>query len=206
MYAKANAGQYSLINRYRYYQTYTGEPAIQLGYAELLFNIAEAINRGWITSGPLGNAEAHYKAAIKASRKFYGIPESGTFTAYFLKSGSPGSTGVYNAYNVNFDFATYYTQSNVAYAGNNATGLDQILKQRYLALFRHSGLEAYFQNRRTGVPVFTTGPGTGNGSRIAKRFQYFGSELTSNADNYKAALQSQYAGNDDINGVMWILK
>lgn len=206
MYAKANAGEYSLINRYRYYQTYTGEPAIQLGYAELLFNIAEAINRGWITSGPLGNAEAHYKAAIKASMKFYGIPESGTFTAYFLKSGSPGSTGVYNTYNVNFDFATYYAQSSVTYAGNNATGLDQILKQRYLALFRHSGLEAYFQNRRTGVPVFTTGPGTGNGSRIAKRFQYFGSELTSNADNYKAALQSQYAGNDDINGVMWILK
>ncbi|HTD94988.1 MAG TPA: SusD/RagB family nutrient-binding outer membrane lipoprotein, partial [Chitinophagaceae bacterium] len=51
MYIKANSGQYSLINRYHFYQTYTGEPSIQIGYSEQCFNIAEAINRGWITSG-----------------------------------------------------------------------------------------------------------------------------------------------------------
>jgi hypothetical protein len=45
MYVKANSGQYSLINRRHYYQTYTGEPSIQIGYPEMLFNIAEAINR-----------------------------------------------------------------------------------------------------------------------------------------------------------------
>lgn len=206
MYAKANAGQYSLINRYRYYQTYTGEPAIQIGYPEMLFNIAEAINRGWIAAGPLGNAEEHYKAAIKASMQFYGIPENGSFTANFLKSGSPGSSAVYNSYNVSFNFANYYAQSSVAYSSTPATALEQILKQRYLALFRHSGLEAYYQNRRTGIPVFTTGPGTGNGTRIAERFQYFDSEVTSNPENYTEALKSQFGGNDDINGVMWILK
>lgn len=205
MYAEANAGKYSLINRYRYYQTYTGEPAIQLGYPEMLFNIAEAINRGWITTGPLGNAEDHYKAGIMASMDFYDIPESGSFSVYFLKSGSPGSTAVYNTHTVNFDFNTYYAQSSVKYAGG-VTGLTQILKQRYLALFRHSGLEAYYQNRRTGVPVFTTGPGTGNGARIAKRFQYFGSEQTSNSENYNAALKTQFSGNDDINAEMWLLK
>jgi len=73
-------------------------------------------------------------------------------------------------------------------------------------MFRHSGLESYYSQRRTGVPVFTTGPGTGNGSRIALRFQYPTSEITANAVNYKAALQSQFGGNDDINGLMWILK
>jgi len=78
--------------------------------------------------------------------------------------------------------------------------------RRYLALFRHSGLESYFTNRRTGVPVFTTGPGTGNSERIPVRFQYPGQERTANADNYKSALQAQFAGNDDINGVMWILQ
>jgi hypothetical protein len=57
MYVKANAGQYSLINRKHYYETYTGEPSIQIGYPELLFNIAEAINRDWVPSGPLGDAE-----------------------------------------------------------------------------------------------------------------------------------------------------
>jgi Starch-binding associating with outer membrane len=206
MYVKANAGQYSLINRKRYYETYTGEPSIQIGYPELLFNIAEAINRGWVASGPLGDAEAHYKAAIKASMSYYGIPESGSFTAYFLKSGNPGKTAIYNTYSINFDFDTYYNQAAVKYSGNNATGIMQVLTQRYIALFRHSGYESYFTYRRTGVPAFTTGPGTGNGTRIAMRFQYPSSEKTANGDHYQAALQSQYGGNDDINGKMWILQ
>ena len=84
--------------------------------------------------------------------------------------------------------------------------LTQILQQKYIALFRHSGLESYFTWRRTGVPTFTTGPGTGNGQRIALRFQYNASEITANTVNYNKALASQYGGNDDINGVMWILK
>jgi hypothetical protein len=38
------------------------------------------------------------------------------------------------------------------------------------------------------------------------RFQYPTNEITTNATNYQAALTSQFGGNDDINGVMWILK
>ncbi|MEP6684376.1 MAG: SusD/RagB family nutrient-binding outer membrane lipoprotein [Parafilimonas sp.] len=207
MYQKTNSGQYSLINRHRFYETYTGEPSIQIGYAEMCFNIAEAINRGWISEGPAGNAETYYLTGIKASMAFYGIPESGSFTAYFLKSGSPGSSAIYSTENVAVDFNNiYYKQSSVKYAGNNATGLTQILQQKYLALFRHSGLEAYYQNRRTGVPTFTTGAGTGNSGRIPLRFQYPSNEKTANATNYKSALQLQYGGNDDINGTMWLLK
>ena len=137
---------------------------------------------------------------------YYGIPESGSFNAYFLESGSPGSTAVYNTYSVNFDFTVFYNQASIKYAGDNAAGLTQILKEKYISLFRHSGFESYFTFRRTGVPTFTTGPGTGNGSRIAMRFKYPGSENTANADNYKAALQSQFGGNDDINGIMWIIQ
>lgn len=206
MYVKANSGEYSLINRKRYYETYTGEPSIQIGYPEMLFNIAEAINRGWVVSGPLGDAEAHYQAAIKASMSYYGIPESGSFTAHFLQSGSPGSTATYSDHSVNFDFSTFYGQASVKYAGDNATGLTQILTERYIALFRHSGFESYFTYRRTGVPAFTTGPGTGNGGRIAMRYKYPGSEASANTENYNAALQSQFGGNDDINGMMWIIK
>jgi hypothetical protein len=47
---------------------------------------------------------------------------------------------------------------------------------------------------------------TGNSGRIALRFQYSDVEKTANTKNYDAALQSQYGGNDDINGVMWLLK
>lgn len=206
MYVKANAGEYSLINRYHFYQTYTAEPSIQIGYPEMLLNIAEAINRGWLASGPLGDAEDYYVAAIKASMGFYGIPESGTFTANFLQSGSPGSTAVYNAYEINFDFDDYYSNPAVTYSGNNAAGLTQILEQKYLAQFRHSGLESYFTYRRTGIPDFTTGPGTGNSGRIPLRFQYPSDERSANLDNYQEALDAQFGGNDDINATMWILK
>ncbi len=53
MYSNASAGDYSFINRYRYYNNFTGEPDVLVGYKEMCFNIAEAIERGWIT----GNAE-----------------------------------------------------------------------------------------------------------------------------------------------------
>ena len=204
MYLKTNNGQYSLINRKRYYDTYIGEPGIQVGYPEMLFNIAEAINRGWISPGPAGGAEEYYKAGIRASMSFYGIPESGSMNVYFLHPGA--SLGNYDTYSVPVSFMEYTSQPTVKYMGSNAGGLTQILQQKYIALFRHSGLEAYYQFRRTGIPVFTAGPGTGNSGRIAWRFQYPSTERTANADNYKAALQSQFGGNDDINGVMWILK
>jgi hypothetical protein len=204
MYVKTNNGQYSLINRKHYYDGYTAEPSIQIGYPEMCFNIAEAINRGWVTGGALGDAEAYYKEGIKSSLSFYNIPETGNLTVYFLHPGA--SLGTYDNYTVPVDFNTYYNQATVKYGGNNATGLTQLLNQRYLALFRHSGLEAYFDYRRTGVPTFNTGPGTGNGTRIAMRFRYPISELTSNPANYKAALQKQFSGNDDINGIMWIVQ
>lgn len=200
MYIKANSGKYSLLNRKHYYETYTGEPAIQIGYPELCFNIAEAINRGWIT----GDAENYYKAGIQASMGFYNIPQTGPMTVYFLHPGA--SLGTSDTYTVNVDFDTYYGQAAVKYNGNTTTGLTQILQQKYLALFRQSGIEAYYQFRRTGVPTFTTGPGTGNSGRIALRFQYPDSEKTANATNYQSALQSQFNGNDDINGMMWLLK
>jgi hypothetical protein len=207
MYVKANAGKYSLLNRYRYYRTYVGENNIQIGYPELCFNIAEAINRGWSTTLTASDAESYYKKGIEASMIFYGIPSSGTFTAYFIKSGyGVSASGAFDAYSISADFDTYYNQDSVAYLGNNSNGLLQILRQRYLALYIHSGLESYFTYRRTGVPEFTTGTGTGNSARIAWRFQYPSSEQSTNTTNYQAALDSQYDGDDDINGVMWILK
>ncbi len=203
MYANAGLQYYSFLSRKRYYSTYTGEPSIQIGYPELMFNIAEGINRGWAT----GNAETYYVAGIQASMAYYNIPTTGSFTAYFYRPGSTSTANIgnYDTYPITTNWAAYYAQTAVKYAGS-ATGLTQILQQRYLALFRHSGLESYFTYRRTGVPTFTTGPGTDNGQRIAWRFQYPSSERTANTTNYNAALTSQYGGNDDINGVMWILK
>jgi len=202
MYNNAGLQKYSFLNRYRYFRTLVGEPTIQIGYPELCFNIAEGLNRGWAT----GNAETWYTNGIQASMAFYGLPLNGTYVASFYRPGSTDvkATSNYDTYSIPVNYATYYAQPSVQYT-SSAAGLTQILQQKYLALFRHSGLEAYYNYRRTGVPTFTTGPGTGNGSRIAKRFRYPASERTANTANYQTALQSQYGGNDDINGVMYLL-
>jgi len=206
MYNNATLQRYSFLNRKHFYSTYTGEPSIQIGYPELMFNIAEGINLGWAS----GDAEAYYKKGIQASFDSYSIPTgTGAFTAYFYHP-TTNSKGVtdgtsYNTYQVSVNWDTYYAQALVKYA-SGATGLKQILQQKYLALFRHSGLESYFTYRRTGVPTFTTGPGTGNGTRIPLRFEYPTSERTVNAVNYNKALSNQYGGSDDINATMWILK
>lgn len=196
-------GVYSFYGRSRYYRTYTAEPTILIGYIEMNFNIAEAINRGWIT----GDAEEWYKKGILASLSFYGIKE-GLNTFYYLKAGGRVTeSGDYIPYTVNFAFNDYYNQPSVKYTGNNSTGLNQILIQKYLAFFQNSGLEAYYNYRRTGVPGFAQGgPGTGNSGKIPKRFQYPGTERTTNAANLTDALQRQFGGNDDVNAEMWILK
>lgn len=199
MSSKAGNGEYSFINRRRYYSTYTAEPAILVGYPEMCFNIAEAMNRGWIP----GNAEEWYEKGIQASISFYGIVD-GNNPVYFQKPG--GTLNDFNTYTIAFNFETYYAQPSVKYAGNVTTGLNQILLQKYLAFFQNSGFEAYYNWRRTGVPTFLTGPGTGNSQRVARRFQYPTSELATNPANLKEALQRQYGGTDDINAEMWVVK
>ena len=197
-------GKISYINRYRYYSGYTGETTAIVGYTEMCFNIAEAINRGWITSGPQGDAEAYYNAGIKSSMAFYSIPQKGAMTVYSLPLGVPVS-GPYVSNTVNVDYDAYYAQPSVKYAGNNETGIRQINEQKYAAFFLNSGLEPYFNWRRTGYPVFKTGVGTGNNGKIALRYKYFAADQSANTANYNAAI-AQYNNVDDINGVMWILK
>lgn len=197
--SNVDTAEYSVRSRSRYYANYTGEPGVQVGYAEMCFNIAEAINRGWVS----GSAENWYKNGIKASLSFYTIPVSGpgTVTKIYPATG-PGAV----TYTIPFDFeGTYYVQASVKYAGDNATGLQQVLTQKYLAFFQNSGWEAYFNWRRTGMPAFNTGTGTGNSGRIPKRFRYPNSETTTNGANLSAALQRQFAGSDDINAAMWLV-
>ena len=125
---------------------------------------------------------------------------------YYLKAGGRVSESAdYINYKVNFLFNAYYAQTTVAYAGNNITGREQIIKQKYLAFFQNSGFEAYYNYRRTNIPDFAkAGPGTGNSGLIPKRFQYPGTERTTNGANLATALQTQFGGNDNINASLWI--
>ncbi|MDQ6890001.1 MAG: SusD/RagB family nutrient-binding outer membrane lipoprotein, partial [Bacteroidota bacterium] len=194
---ESGAGKISLYNYNHYYSTFTAEPTLILSYGEICYDIAEAINRGWIA----GDAESWYVKGTTAMFDFYGIVD-GNNTVVFRNATGTGNI----TYTVPFSFSAYFNQPLVKYMGDNTAGLKQILTEKYLGYARNSGLQAYFQWRRTGIPSFYTGPGTGNGGKIPLRFQYPSNEITANGNNLSTALQSQYGGNDDINALMWIVK
>jgi len=198
---EASTGVYSFINRKRYFDTYVGEADVLVGYKEMCFNIAEAANRGWITA----DAATWYKTGITESFKFYGLdPAQTSFTATFQQP-TQTSVGSYTTYPFTFDFNAYYSKPAVQYVAG-ATGLNQIILQKYLAMFQNSGWEAYFNYRRTGVPAFQTGTGVGNNGVIPKRWAYPVNEQSVNSANWKAALANQQFSTDDLNGTMWLLK
>jgi hypothetical protein len=125
-----------------------------------------------------GNAAQHYNNGITASMKFYGISDA--------------------------EISNYLAQPTVAY--NPANAIPMIITQKYIAFFLNSGTEPFFEQRRTGIPTFSTGPGTQNGGKVPKRWMYPQSEFSYNGGNVQEAVSRQYSGNDDINGLMWVLQ
>jgi hypothetical protein len=206
----AAAGQYSYLNYNRYFSlpgAYSGanaEPFVFIGYPEMCFNIAEAINLGWVTGS---SSTTYYNNGINASLGIYNITNGETLTIADLKGNTLGTTTV--------NLPQF--MSNVAYAGDNANGLVQIFTQRYVAMFCNSGWESYYQWRRSvsttypnGIPTWSQGDagsiGTASGA-IPRRFLYPAAEATSNTANYNAALISQFGSAvDAVNNDTWLTK
>ena len=192
---------YACMNYYRYMNAASGanaEPYIVIGYPEMCFNIAEAANRGWIAA----SGATWYLNGINASLSLYGITQGKTVSVGDY-SGNKTSYG-----SVTLDVYNFLANANVAYAGDNATGLNQILTQKYVAFFSNSGYEAFFNQRRTGVPTFSQG-GVGIGTpnnQVPSRWLYPQDEINYNNANYIAAVSAQYGGSDDVNAKMWLVK
>ncbi len=125
-----------------------------------------------------GNAQEHYENGIRASMKFYGISDA--------------------------DINTYLARPLVVFSAPNALSLITI--QKHIAFFMNSGWEAFFEQRRTGTPTLSVGPGTYNDQKVPKRWIYPQSEYDYNAANLDAAIQRQFNGDDDVNAVMWLLQ
>jgi Starch-binding associating with outer membrane len=83
--AKTLAGEVSGPNP-RYYDNPINEPSNLLSYAEIEFTLAEAAERGWISSNP----KDHYDKGITASFDFFGV--SGA-TAYLSNAGVAYDSG-----------------------------------------------------------------------------------------------------------------
>jgi hypothetical protein len=179
------SGEASGLNL-RYTANPAPEPHVAIGYPELEFNLAEAAYRGWITADP----ETFYKNGIQASFAFYEPYESLPDPTY--------QTANY--------FPAYYANAAVKY--NQATAMQQIIYQKYIAFFYNSFEEPYFNMRRTGLPVVTlNGGGMQNSGKLPLRFLYPISETQTNSANLNDALQRQFgAAGDDINAKMWLLQ
>jgi hypothetical protein len=124
-----------------------------------------------------GSATQHYNNGITASMKFYGIADAA--------------------------IATYLAQANVVY--NPANAIPMIITQKYISLFLNSGWEPFLEQRRTGIPTLNVSSAQNSG-KIPKRWIYPQSEFSYNGTNVLDAVSRQYAGNDDINGVMWVIQ
>ncbi|MFC0182213.1 Starch-binding associating with outer membrane [Pseudarcicella hirudinis] len=198
LFTNSTAGKYSFTNFNRYYGSQTGpEPYIIVGYPEMCFNIAEAVNRGWISGA---NASTYYNAGINASLSFYGLSEGSSLTIGDLTGKTLGTVTV--------SISNFLKNPAVVYMGDNADGLKQILTQKYIAFFQNSGWEAFYNQRRTGYPstFVTTGSGLNAVGKLPRRWQYPVDEQTYNTENYTKAIQSQFGGTDDLYKDLWSLK
>jgi hypothetical protein len=198
--SNSNAGAYSFVNNLRYYSSLSGanaEPFAIISYAEMCFNIAEGINRGW---APGNSAATWYNSGINASLAVFGLTNGQTYTIADLNGKTIGTTVI--------NIPQFLNNVNVVYKGDNNDGLTQILNQKYVAMFNNSGFEAYYQYRRTGIPALSQG-GVGIGTpnnTIPRRWLYPATEITYNATNYQAALSSQFGGTDDLFKDTWLTK
>jgi len=156
---------------------------IIMNYSELQFILAEAAEKGMITSST--TAETYYLNGVQSNFAYY-------------------ATMVPAAYGINVTPpASYYTQPAVAYTGTNAEKLNKIALQKWVSLF-FTGLEGWFDWRRTGLPVIVPGQDNLNNNKVPVRFIYPLAEQALNAANRAAAVTRQ--GADDINTLVWIAK
>ncbi|GGB80791.1 SusD/RagB family nutrient-binding outer membrane lipoprotein [Dyadobacter sediminis] len=94
--------------------------------------------------------------------------------------------------------ANYLKNPGVAY--NDASALALIGTQKWISLF-FSGLEAWFDWRRTGVPEIKAGVDNVNSGKVPVRFAYPRSEQTLNPNSLNEAVTRQ--GPDNYNTHVW---
>ena len=157
--------------------------ALLMTFAELQFILAEARQRGLITTG---DASTYYSNGITANFNYWQIV-------------------VPSSYNLDIAIPpTYLTQPNVAFAGTDDEKLAKIALQKWIALY-FNGLEAWFDWRRTNSPEIVPGPANLNNNKVPIRYIYPLSEQSLNAANRNEAVQRQ-GNTDDLNTKMWLLQ
>ncbi|MFT4032274.1 MAG: SusD/RagB family nutrient-binding outer membrane lipoprotein [Siphonobacter sp.] len=184
---------YSNVNS-RYTELANAEPVYLISYAQLQFMLAEAALRGWITTG---TTEDYYNAGITAAMKF-------------VADNTPDNEDYHHNRILTDSYITSYLASDaVKLTGSTENMLSQIITQKYLGTFLQSPYTAFFENRRTGYPVFPINTASNlnvPADKMPLRWLYPQNELDYNQENVTAAIASQYSGSDSFNAAMWILQ
>lgn len=176
-----------------YRLSYAGVPYIRLGYADMNFTIAEAIERGWLK----GDAQKYYEDGIRASFRFV----ASTVPAEYRNGRE--ITDEYIENYLKGPYVAYNTK------GTQTERLKQIWIQVYIARYYHMQYDDYYDYRRNTYPEFPINPNTNlndDKTKIPMRWQYPENELLYNKEQYLAALDRQWGGTDNVNNVMWLLK
>lgn len=160
---------------------------VLMSYSELQFVLAEARERGFITSG---DAATYYNNGVQASFDYY---ESR------LELAAKDNTAYNDLVNIVQPAASYFTQADVEYTGTQEERLEKIGTQKWIALF-FNGLESWADWRRTGYPTITPGPAAVI-SNVPTRFQYPTGVQALNLEAYQAAIARQ--GSDDLATRVW---
>ncbi|HRQ51015.1 MAG TPA: SusD/RagB family nutrient-binding outer membrane lipoprotein, partial [Agriterribacter sp.] len=112
--------------------------AVVMESSEMMFLLAEARQKGWISAGTVKD---YYENGIRLSFERWQI-ENGTKPASHI-----GSDKIVD------NFSNYYAKAAVALDGSDAD-LDKIAIQKWLSLLVTDHTEAYTDYRRTGRPAF----------------------------------------------------
>lgn len=184
------ANTYSLLNS-RYLKEQTSDPRVIMGFAEQQLILAEARVRGWISTS---TAAAYYESGVRAA------------LAQIMATKASYAHGMA----INQSYIDNYFTGEAAFKATPDEQLKQIWMQRYFLQFMQDPIQVYFDYRRTGYPEFPINPITSlnenNRNGIPMRWLYPGSETNYNRENLQEALNSQYAGVDEVNKLMWLLQ
>ncbi len=177
------------------YASKTAAQSVLLAYSEVMFNLAEAREKGIIT---IGDAGTYYKNGVAANFNYWASRIPSNFMNMKSTMSFP-PTEALEASDV-IPSSSYYEQSNVAYTGTQAEKLEKIGVQKWISLF-FCGIEGWSEWRRTGYPkeISVNPPrnlhSASNISEWPRRVPYPQNDVVYNAKQYKIAIARQGADN-----------
>ncbi|KAB1067577.1 SusD/RagB family nutrient-binding outer membrane lipoprotein [Tamlana haliotis] len=193
--AKSEYGGHSLIG-----SAVDGTNKVWMTAAEVHFLKAEAALRGWAGAG---DAKTNYEAGVRASFAQLGVSDVDNYLADTTST----PNDFVDALNSANDY-TYPSDVKIAYnlAGTNEEQLEQIITQKWIAMFP-DGQEAWSEFRRTGYPrvfpvVINNSGGDIDTDIQIRRINFVDAEKNTNGANVDAAI-STLKGPDNGGTRLW---